>query len=146
MPLTVALPLRVHEPPSTRHSACDGEVASFAVTGKLTPFTPPLIQLELITGVVLSGSTESMRTNSSTQSVQVLVTESRARWVKRMMPSAVTVAVPDAPLTVIALPQLTLYSKASTLEPASGMSTEPAGVPTCHALMDTTVWSWEAGA
>src|SRR4051794_36396645 len=95
-----------------------------------------------MSGVVLSGLPESMRTYSSTQSVQVVVPASRARCVKRLMPSPVTVAVPDAPLTTTAVPQLTLYSNASTLVPASEMSTEPAGVPTCQvAELGTTVWS-----
>ena len=87
-----------------------------------------------------------MRTNSSTQSVQLPVSWSRTRCVKRLMPSLVTVAVPDAALTTTEVPQLTLYSKASTLVPTSGMSTEPSGEPTCQFEFDTTVWSWEAGA
>jgi len=43
-------------------------------------------------------------------------------------------------------PQSTLYSNASTSVPTSGTLMEPSGLPFCQSVLDTTVWSCDAGA
>jgi len=111
---------------------------------------PPLVS-DVMTGVSLAGLPESMRTVSSTQLVQrppsgPASAFTRARCRKRNSPSPVIVALLEAALTTTGAPQSTLYSNASTSVPTSGILTEPRGAPFCQSVLDTTVWSCDAGA